>query len=103
MMEKSNRIIYGTPIMEEAAQVKRDFIKAHEKFRLKLYTEADIAFWELVGDFEVLKSDIRDMLNDGVLTSSHPSAHIHPDTMTTTLLELVGSIDKGIAKWRNSM
>lgn len=106
MMSKADRIIYGTPVIQECNEVLRDFVLAYE-YR----DERESYMRKLVADFAVLKVDIEGINHEHVLREPKSKDHAATavdlpattDAMYLRTYEIIGLIDQDITKWRNSL
>ena len=99
VMTKADRIIYGTPVLEKNGEVLADFVLAYD-----FPDERDKNIRKMCADFEVLKLDLRIIAEDNVLKCPDPqNAQMRPDTFKILIFDLLGRVDEGITKWRNSL
>ena len=96
VMTKTDRIIYGTPVLQECGTFLSSFVLAYE-----YPDERDRYIRKMIADFEVLKLDLRIIAEENILKCPDPAnALMRPDGFKIQIFELVARIDEGIAKWR---
>lgn len=99
VMTKTDRIIYGTPVLKENIDTLADFVRAYD-----FEEERDYYIRKMCADFEALKIDLRIIVEDNVLKCPDPlNAHMKPESFKKLIFEYVARIDEGITKWRNSL
>lgn len=95
MMTKQYRVEVGARAFAATGDIIADFIMAYE-FPQERYWH----FKRMYARFEVLKVDLRMIVNDGLLQSPHPVTFERPETISLKLFEQVAKIDEGIGKWK---
>ena len=99
VMTKTDRVIYGTPVLKEVGDVLADFVIAYD-----FPEERQKYLHKLYADFEVLKLDLRIIAEDNVLKCPDPlNAGMKPEGFKIQIFELVARIDEGITKWKSSL
>ena len=99
MMTKADRIIYGTPVLQQNEKFLSTFVMAYDfPSKRKEYIE------EMCACFEVLKINLRIIAEDNVIKSTNAdNVNIKPDTIKIQIFQLIGRLDEGVTKWRNSV
>ena len=95
MMTKQNRMEIGSRAVQESGELIASFVMAYDFEEERWYY-----FRRLRAVFEVLKVDVRMIIEDGVLQSPHPVTHERPETVHLLMLERIGRIDESITKWK---
>ena len=95
MMTRQNRIEIGSRAVQESGELIAAFVMAYDFEEERWYY-----FRRLYAVFEVLKVDVRMIIEDGVLQSPHPVTHERPETVHLLMLETIGRIDEAITKWK---
>lgn len=98
MMTKQYRVEVGARAMQATGDIIADFVMAYE-FKQERYWH----FKRLCARFEVLKIDLRMIVNDGLLQSPHPVTHERPETIALQMFERVASIDEAIGRWKTKI
>lgn len=98
MMTKQYRVEVGARAMQETGEVIANFVMAYEFPQERYYY-----FKRMCAVFEVLKIDLRMIVNDGLLQSPHPVTHERPETVSLQMFEHVARIDEGIGKWKSKI
>ena len=98
-MTKADRIIYGTPVLQECGEFLKNFVMAYDFKDEKLkYIR------KMCASFEVLKLDLRIILQDNIIRSPGPhSSEMSPKEFKIKILEYIARIEKGVNKWKNSV
>ena len=97
-MTKADRVVYGTPLLQACAAFLADFVMAYD-----FPDERSHYIRKMCADFEVLKIDLRIIVEDNVIKQTDKeNAQMSPDAYKVRIFELVGRMDDGITKWRNS-
>lgn len=96
MMQKAERIIYGTPVMTANMNMMRCFVLA---FMVK---DQRIPYLnECTGWFEVLKADMDFIVKENIIKFPAPKEGVN--SMKIDVFELIAMIDEDICKWRASL
>ena len=96
MMQKAERIIYGTPVMTANMNMMRCFVLA---FTVK---DKRVDYLnECIGWFEALKADLDFMVKENIIKFPKPKEGVN--SMKIDVFELVAKIDEDICKWRASL
>lgn len=108
-MTKSDRIIYGTPMLAQCAKALGDFVMAYD-----FEDERTYYIKKMIADFTVLRVDIETVNECGIIRavsetrrSTPPERTMlvveKPDILRRELSELVAKIDQGIQRYKNSV
>lgn len=98
-MTKADRIVYGTPALERCGKVLSHFVMAYD-----FADERDRYIREFVADFEVLKIDLRIMTEINAIKEPRVDGlNAKGKALSLEMLEIIGRIDEGMRKWRNSL
>ena len=106
-MTKADRIIYSTPALIACGEIIGYFQLAYD---IPEYREYYIHMF--IKAFAVLRSDIEEMFEMGIIRPSSTTAIVMNDhekesvngrQLLLRIIELLGKIDEGINKWRLSL
>lgn len=90
LMDKANRIIYGTPLLASCHDVLKNFILA---FTVQGKRESYLE--ESLGNFAVLRVDLDFCIKKNIIH--------YNDKQRLEIIELVAQIDEDICKWEKSI
>ena len=98
-MTKADRIIYGTPILQECGEFLAAFVMAYDFPEERAYY-----IKKMCSAFEVMKMDLRIIVEDNILKcGSQNDVGMSTDALKIHIFELIGKIDDGVGKWRSSV
>jgi hypothetical protein len=98
MMEKSDRIIYGTPTLEVCTQCLQAFEMAYDfEDERKYYAK------KLKALCTTLRLDIDDLFELNVIKGRDEKTNQSADSLKLEIVECVGRVDKGISKYVGSI
>lgn len=114
MMDKSARIIYGTPLMQMCGECIKYFTIAFLQ-----HNERKLEYLDLcIGCYAVLRADMDFVIEENIIHFPHnkpqqtnaqnkAKANVLPEELVSRqkilLFELVGKIDNDMLKWRASL
>lgn len=99
MMTKGDQIDYFVPAFQLAGEVLKSFCLAHD-----FEDEKDKYFRKMYAEFELLKVELREIVNDGHIRVAHPVFKgLQPETICLQLFDRVAMADEGISKWKNKL
>ena len=97
-MTKTDRVIYGTPVLKANTDFLAAFVMAYDFEEERWYY-----IKKMCSTFEVLKMQLRIISEENILkVTTHENANMKPDSLKLQIFTLVGRIDEGITKWRRS-
>lgn len=110
MMSKADRIVYGTPLIEECRDTMQKFIMAYTAGSVEKKTEILL---ESIGCFGVLRCDLecviakniihfpKKKLEEGEMKEIMPSDRVNSKKIA--LFETVAKIDSEMCRWQSSL
>lgn len=98
MMEKADRIIYGTPALENCKKALIAFEMAYD-----FMDEREHYARELKARVTVLRLDVEDIFEENVLKGCDPKTNRTADSIKREMVELLGRIDEGISRYVGSI
>lgn len=98
MMTKQYRVEIGARAFQEVGEVFREFALAYEIEEERWYH-----FRKMFAEFELLKTDLRLIVNSGILQSPHPMTNMKPSELALKMFERVAKIDEAIYKWKGEI
>lgn len=98
-MSKGDQVDYYVPAFHLAGDVIEAFCLAHD-----FEDERDYYFRKMYAKFELLKIDLRDIVNGGHIRNVHPQIPgLKPETLHLQIFDRIAMVDEGITKWKNSL
>lgn len=98
LMGKADRITYGTPVLQQHAELIRDFVKSQE-FKEEQYEYLK----KFVGDFAVFMMDLDLITEENIIHFAKPKEPGKLPSLQREIFEAVENIDVALAKWKSNM